>query len=58
MGIPVALDLGRRDLAPVVYDARDIYLDARNLARLPRSRPPAVLGACRAALGASLRPAS
>jgi glycogen(starch) synthase len=36
MGIPVGLDLGRRDAAPVVYDARDIYVDAANLARLPR----------------------
>jgi glycosyltransferase involved in cell wall biosynthesis len=36
MGIPVALDLGRRRAAPVVYDARDIYLEARNLVRLPR----------------------
>jgi glycosyltransferase involved in cell wall biosynthesis len=36
MGIPVALDLGRRFRAPVVYDARDIYVDAGNLARLPR----------------------
>jgi glycosyltransferase involved in cell wall biosynthesis len=35
MGIPVGLDLGRRDLAPVVYDARDIYIHARNIARLP-----------------------
>lgn len=35
MGIPVGLDLGRRDLAPVVYDARDIYVDAANIARLP-----------------------
>jgi glycosyltransferase involved in cell wall biosynthesis len=35
MGIPVGLDLGRRDRAPVVYDARDIYVDARNIARLP-----------------------
>jgi glycosyltransferase involved in cell wall biosynthesis len=33
MGIPAALDLGRRDRVPVVYDARDIYLEARNLAR-------------------------
>jgi glycosyltransferase involved in cell wall biosynthesis len=33
MGIPIALDLGRRDRMPVVYDARDIYLEARNLAR-------------------------
>ena len=36
MGIPVGLDLGRRDRAAVVYDARDIYVDAANLARLPR----------------------
>jgi glycosyltransferase involved in cell wall biosynthesis len=36
MGIPVGLDLGRRDGAPVVYDARDIYVRARNIARLPR----------------------
>ena len=34
MGIPVALALGRRDRVPVVYDARDIYLEARNLARM------------------------
>jgi glycosyltransferase involved in cell wall biosynthesis len=34
MGIPVALDLGRRHRAKVVYDARDIYLEARNLARM------------------------
>jgi glycosyltransferase involved in cell wall biosynthesis len=37
MGIPVALDLGKRNGAPVVYDARDIYVDAGNLARLPRA---------------------
>jgi glycosyltransferase involved in cell wall biosynthesis len=36
MGIPVALGLGRRTGARVVYDARDIYTDANNLARLPR----------------------
>ena len=36
MGIPIGLDLGRRDHAPVVYDARDIYIHARNIARLPR----------------------
>jgi glycosyltransferase involved in cell wall biosynthesis len=36
MGIPVGLDLGRRDRIPVVYDARDIYVDAANVARLPR----------------------
>ena len=35
MGIPIGLDLGRRDRAPVVYDARDIYMDAANIARLP-----------------------
>ena len=35
MGLPVGLELGRRDRAPVVYDARDIYVEARNLARLP-----------------------
>jgi len=35
MGIPVGLDLGRRDAAPVLYDARDIYVDAANIARLP-----------------------
>jgi glycosyltransferase involved in cell wall biosynthesis len=35
MGIPVGLSLGRRLHAPVVYDARDIYTDANNLARLP-----------------------
>jgi starch synthase len=35
MGIPIGLDLGRRDSAAVVYDARDIYVDAANVARLP-----------------------
>jgi glycosyltransferase involved in cell wall biosynthesis len=35
MGIPIGLDLGRRDGAQVVYDARDIYVHARNIARLP-----------------------
>ena len=35
MGIPVALAVGQQRRAPVVYDARDIYLDAGNLARLP-----------------------
>ena len=34
MGIPIALRLARRDRAKVVYDARDIYLDAANLARM------------------------
>ena len=37
MGIPVALDLGRRHGGRVVYDARDIYVDAANLARMPRT---------------------
>ncbi len=35
MGIPVGLDIGKRDGAAVVYDARDIYTQARNIARLP-----------------------
>ncbi len=36
MGIPVALSLAARHPgAHVVYDARDIYVDAGNLARLP-----------------------
>jgi glycosyltransferase involved in cell wall biosynthesis len=35
MGIPIGLALGRRDRAAVVYDARDIYVDAANVARLP-----------------------
>ncbi len=36
MGVPVALDLARRHAtARTIYDARDIYVDARNLARLP-----------------------
>jgi glycosyltransferase involved in cell wall biosynthesis len=36
MGIPVALDLGGTHGAPVVYDARDIYVDAANLAKSSR----------------------
>jgi glycosyltransferase involved in cell wall biosynthesis len=36
MGIPIALDLARRTGGQVVYDARDIYVDAANLARSPR----------------------
>jgi len=36
MGIPVALSLAHRTGGRVVYDARDIYVDAGNLARLPR----------------------
>jgi glycosyltransferase involved in cell wall biosynthesis len=36
MGIPVALALGRRQGGRVVYDARDIYVDAANLARMSR----------------------
>jgi glycosyltransferase involved in cell wall biosynthesis len=35
MGVPAGLRLGRRDRAPVVYDARDIYIDAQNIARMP-----------------------
>jgi glycosyltransferase involved in cell wall biosynthesis len=35
MGIPVALQLGRAAHAPVVYDALDLYADARSLSRLP-----------------------
>src|SRR5512141_2871324 len=35
MALPVALDLARRSGAPTVYDARDLYADARSLARLP-----------------------
>ncbi len=34
MGISVALGLGKRHAAKVVYDARDIYMVAANLARL------------------------
>jgi glycosyltransferase involved in cell wall biosynthesis len=34
MGIPVALDLAHVHKAVAIYDARDIYLDARNLARM------------------------
>lgn len=34
MGIPVALGLGKRHAAKVVYDSRDIYMVAANLARL------------------------
>jgi glycosyltransferase involved in cell wall biosynthesis len=36
MGIPVALTVAKRDGSPVVYDARDIHLEARNLARMGR----------------------
>ncbi|HUQ79159.1 MAG TPA: glycosyltransferase [Patescibacteria group bacterium] len=35
MGIPIARSLARRHGAQVVYDARDIYVDAGNVARLP-----------------------
>jgi len=34
MGISVALELGKRHRAKVVYDSRDIYMVAANLARL------------------------
>ena len=36
MGIPVGLDLAGRSGGKAVYDARDIYTDAHNMARLPR----------------------
>lgn len=36
MGIPVALTVAQRDGVPVIYDARDIHLDARNMARMGR----------------------
>ena len=36
MGLPVALRLASSASVPVVYDARDLYSDARSLARLPR----------------------
>ena len=57
MGIPIGLDLGPRDGAPVVYDARDIYVDARNVARLPG---PArrLFAAVERRLGAAARAAS
>ena len=46
MGIPVALGLAaRHEGARAVYDARDIYVDARNLARLPGPVRRAVGGA-------------
>jgi len=35
LGLPVALRLGAEAGAPVVYDARDIYGEARTVARLP-----------------------
>jgi len=35
MGIPIALDLARRQRAKAIYDVRDIYLDSTNLSRLP-----------------------
>lgn len=34
LGIPIALDLAKRHRAAAVYDARDIYMDARNLAKM------------------------
>ena len=37
MGIPLALQVGRRDRVPVVYDARDIHIEARNVARMGRA---------------------
>lgn len=35
MGIPVALDLAARRGVPAVYDALELYADARRIARLP-----------------------
>lgn len=35
MGIPVALDLARRREVPAVYDALELYPDARSISRLP-----------------------
>ncbi len=35
MGIPVALDLAERRRVPAVYDALELYTDARRLAHLP-----------------------
>jgi hypothetical protein len=35
LGLPVAVDLSKRARAPFVYDARDIYAEANNIARLP-----------------------
>ena len=35
MGVPVGLAVARQCGACSIYDARDIYLDARNLARMP-----------------------
>jgi glycosyltransferase involved in cell wall biosynthesis len=36
LALPVAIDLARRARAPFVYDARDLYVEANNIARLPR----------------------
>jgi glycosyltransferase involved in cell wall biosynthesis len=36
MGIPIALDLAGRHRGKVVYDARDIYVDAANVAKMGR----------------------
>jgi glycosyltransferase involved in cell wall biosynthesis len=36
MGIPVGLELAQRSGGLAVYDARDIYTDAHNMAKLPR----------------------
>jgi glycosyltransferase involved in cell wall biosynthesis len=37
MGIPLALEVGRRGGVPVVYDARDIHVEARTVARMGRA---------------------
>ncbi|HET9436061.1 MAG TPA: glycosyltransferase [Candidatus Limnocylindrales bacterium] len=36
LALPVAIDLARRARAPFVYDARDLYAEGNNVARLPR----------------------
>ena len=39
LGLPVALELSKRAGAPFVYDARDLYAEGNNIARLSRPRP-------------------
>lgn len=36
LALPVAIDLAARAGAPFVYDARDLYAEGNNIARLPR----------------------
>lgn len=35
LALPVALDLARRTRARLIYDARDLYVESNNIARLP-----------------------